>query len=59
MVYSIAEKEGLGIQVESLPGRGTTFRILLPAGDPRKKTKPPVRQSHTSHAAATGAKREM
>jgi signal transduction histidine kinase len=59
MVYSIAEKEGLGIQVESLPGRGTTFRILLPAGEARKKTKPPVRQSHTSQAAATGAKREM
>jgi signal transduction histidine kinase len=34
MVYTIAEQEGLGIAVESQPGRGAVFRILLPAEAP-------------------------
>lgn len=30
MVYTMAEQEGLGLDVESGPGRGSTFRILIP-----------------------------
>lgn len=32
MVYTIAQREGLGIAVESAVGQGTTFRILIPVG---------------------------
>ena len=39
MVYTIAEQEGLGIAVESMAGRGATFRILLPAWPPEEKAK--------------------
>ena len=37
MVHTIAEQEGLGIAVESSPGHGATFRILVPAGEPEAK----------------------
>lgn len=30
MVHSIAEEEGLGIRLESSPGRGTAFHIFIP-----------------------------
>jgi signal transduction histidine kinase len=30
LVYSIAEREGLGIAVQSSPGQGADFRILIP-----------------------------
>jgi signal transduction histidine kinase len=47
MVYTIAEQDGLGITVDSMPGQGVIFRILVPcapdaqfptadAGDKRK-----------------------
>ena len=41
MVYTIAEQAGLGIAVESMAGRGATFRILLPAWPPEAKAKTP------------------
>jgi signal transduction histidine kinase len=31
MVYTIAQEEGFGLTLESEPGQGTTFRILVPA----------------------------
>jgi signal transduction histidine kinase len=33
MVYSLAEQDGLGIAVESLPGKGSTFRMVVPVHD--------------------------
>jgi signal transduction histidine kinase len=33
MVYQVAEHDGLGIQVESKPGRGAEFRLILPVDD--------------------------
>lgn len=32
MVYTIAQQDGLGIHVETAPGEGTVFRILIPIG---------------------------
>jgi signal transduction histidine kinase len=37
MVYSIAEQEGLGISVETMPGKGTSFTITLPAVTSERK----------------------
>ena len=31
MVYSLAEQEGLGLGVQTQPGKGTTFRVVIPA----------------------------
>lgn len=31
-VYTMAEQDGVGIAVESAPGRGATFRLFIPAG---------------------------
>lgn len=31
MVYSIAQAEGLGLALETAPGHGTRFRVLIPA----------------------------
>lgn len=31
-VYSIAQQDGFGLDVETVAGQGTTFRVLLPAG---------------------------
>jgi signal transduction histidine kinase len=31
MVYSIAQQDGLGLDLETAPGEGTSFRVLLPA----------------------------
>ncbi|MCB1126713.1 MAG: hypothetical protein KDM81_09475, partial [Verrucomicrobiae bacterium] len=33
-VYQIARQDGLGLDVETEVGRGTSFRVLIPAGDP-------------------------
>ncbi len=33
-VYTIARQDGLGLGVESLPGEGATFRVLLPVDKP-------------------------
>ena len=41
LVYSIAQQAGLGLGVESEPGRGTVFTVLLPVAAA------PVRESHS------------
>jgi len=33
MVYTLAQHEGMGIRVESTPGEGTTFFIVIPTGE--------------------------
>jgi signal transduction histidine kinase len=33
MVYEIARETGLGLRVESAPGQGSTFTILLPVAE--------------------------
>ncbi len=33
-VYSIAQQDGLGLDVETAVGKGTSFRVLLPVGNP-------------------------
>jgi len=38
--YSIVNKHGGHIQAESVPGRGTTFHLLLPASDEETATAP-------------------
>jgi signal transduction histidine kinase len=44
LVYQTAREEGLGIAVETAPGRGTTFHILIPVDDaprmPEKSVRP-------------------
>ena len=34
MLYAMAQEDGVGVAVESLPGQGTTFRLLLPLDPP-------------------------
>jgi signal transduction histidine kinase len=38
MVYSIAQQDGLGIRLESVVGKGTTFRVIIPAHIDRQIT---------------------
>jgi signal transduction histidine kinase len=49
LVYSIAQEDGLGLSVESSPGAGASFAILIPvAGNDTS----PVRQMHISKKTA-------
>jgi signal transduction histidine kinase len=45
LVYSIAQQEGLGLSVQSEPGKGATFALLMPSAAPPAA---PVRQKHSS-----------
>jgi two-component system cell cycle sensor histidine kinase/response regulator CckA len=46
LVYSIAEQEGLGLSVQSEPGKGALFALVIPV-----QTGPtPVRETHSSQA---------
>ena len=44
LVYSIAEQDGLGLSVESEPGKGAVFTLTIPVGT----TTTPVREMHSS-----------
>jgi signal transduction histidine kinase len=44
LVYNLAEQDGLGLAVESGPGRGTCFRLLIPLAT----DEPGVRHSHSA-----------
>jgi signal transduction histidine kinase len=41
MVYTIAEQDGLGLQVRTVPGQGTTFIVLIPCAPEAQFSKPP------------------
>jgi len=49
LVYSIAQQDGLGLHVDSEPGRGTTFSLLIPVASETA----PVRQTHSSQNSAS------
>ncbi len=49
LVYSIAQQDGLGLHVDSEPGRGTTFSLLIPVASETA----PVRQTHSSQKSAS------
>jgi signal transduction histidine kinase len=38
LVYSIAQQDGLGLRVESVPGNGAVFSLLIPLADNSQKT---------------------
>ncbi len=44
LVYSIAQQDGLGLSVESAPGKGATFALVIPV----EPIATPVRQMHSS-----------
>ncbi len=52
-VYGIAKQSGGDVQVRSTPGRGATFRVLLPAApDARRHPAEPEPAPSPGHAAA-------
>ena len=48
MVYTIAERDGMGLALLSPPGAGATFSILIPV------PAAPVRETHTDTASQSG-----
>lgn len=44
LVYSIAEQDGLGLNVASQPGKGAEFTLIIPVAE----TTAPVREMHSS-----------
>ena len=53
-VYGFAKQSGGAVEVESYPGKGTTFVLYLPRS--RKSLTPVVAPVEENHAAAPGAK---
>jgi signal transduction histidine kinase len=43
MIYTVAKQEGYGIDVESTPGSGASFRITLPLEPARQSPSPQTR----------------
>ena len=41
MVYGIAQRHGMDIDIESAPGKGTTFRLTFPR---RRRPRPQIRR---------------
>jgi signal transduction histidine kinase len=55
MIYTMAEQDGMGIEVESAAGQGATFRILIPVDNPAPageavRNDEPVREWHTGQS---------
>ncbi len=48
LVYSIAQQDGLGLSVDSEPGKGAAFALVIPV----EPTATPVRQMHSSQNAS-------
>lgn len=46
LVYAVAQQNGMGLSVESEPGKGATFTLVIPA----EPILPPVREMHTTQA---------
>jgi signal transduction histidine kinase len=44
MVYTLAQNDGLGIRVESEPGQGTAFSIVIPASEASRTREPMTRE---------------
>lgn len=57
MVYSIARDDGWGLDVTSVEGKGSTFRILLPApgGEPGGRRLPTSQESSVNDSIPSGS----